>query len=147
MWAPARRPVGIVADMSPGPWQTRYGGPPRLLLVVAPGFLLMRMREAVRSIPGVELAGGFGNAEDALGWAVWNRHAWHVAYVDMTLPGHAGERLAARLSASPRAGVVVGLTAHLWEEERARLRPFGVSEILEKGDHAAFRDHVESALR
>lgn len=127
--------------------RAKYGGPSRVVLVAAPASLLQRMVEVVQTTEGAELAGSFGSAEDAMDWLVWERQPWHLAYVDTTLPDAAGEELAGRLHAAPRAGAVIGLSAHLWKEVRERLRTVGVSDIIEKGDLVAFRSHLETRVR
>lgn len=124
----------------------KYGGPFRVVLVMSPAPLLERMAEVVNSTEGVELAGSFGSASDAVDWSVWNRPAWHYAYVDMTLPDNGGEEVAKHLLSSPRAGTVIGVSAHLWREVRERLAKLGVADILEKGDLIAFQGHLESRV-
>ena len=126
--------------------RSKYGGPSRVVLVLSPAPLLQRMVEVVESTEGAELAGGFSTAAEAIEWAVWERQPWHLAYVDVTLPDGSGEALVKHLRSSPRAGTVIGISAHLWKEVRARLATLGVSDIIEKGDVVAFRGDLEARL-
>jgi hypothetical protein len=122
------------------PQRIKFGGPLKVLLVLAPAPLLQRMVDVVQSTDGVQLAASFASAEDAIDWTVWQREACHLAYVDMALPQ--AEDVLRRLS-PPRAGTVVGVVDHLWREVRERCAAMGASSILEKGDLVAFRGDLE----
>lgn len=128
------------------PERFRLGGPLRVAIVVEPPALLLRMNEIVRSIPGLQLAGGFAAAMDAIDWLLWERPSWHFAFVDLELSGSSKEVIQ-RLQSQPRPGTVVALAPHLWEEIRASCAQDGVHHLLEKGDLVAFRGFLEDRLR
>lgn len=132
--------------LPPKPERIRVGGPLRVLIVVEPASLLLRMNEVVRSMPGLELAGGFSSAMDAIEFIVWDRPSWHFAFVDTALSGSSDEVIR-RLQAQPRPGTVVALVPHLWQEIRAACAQKGVYEMVEKGDAVAFQDFLEAHLR
>jgi hypothetical protein len=129
------------------PQRSRLGGPQRALLVVDPPALLLRMMGIVRSVAGLQLAGGFQKASDAIDWTVWNSDGWHLAFVDLDLPGSASKDLIQRLLSQPRPGTVVALGAHLWQEIRQECAQMGVYHLLEKGDIVAFRSFLEDQVR
>jgi DNA-binding NarL/FixJ family response regulator len=129
------------------PERLKVGGPQRVLLVVDPAPLMMRMSEAVRAFPGLQLAGGFSNATDAIEWTVWERGDWHYAFVDLNLPGGGTEDLVHRLLSQQRPGTVVAIGAHLWKEIRAKCADMGVYHLLEKGDLIAFNGFLEGLVR
>jgi DNA-binding NarL/FixJ family response regulator len=127
------------------PLKAKYGGPSKVLLVAGPAALLQRMVEVVQTTEGAQLAGGFATAEDALDWTIWQREAWHLAYVDVNLPQ--ADDILKRLLSQQRPGTVIGISDHLWKEVRARCAAMGVSDIVEKGDLIAFRGDLEARLR
>lgn len=128
------------------PERIRLGGPLRVVIVVEPASLLLRMNEVVRSYPGLELAGGFSGAMDAIEWVVWERPSWHLAFVDLNLSGSSKEVIR-RLQSQPRPGTIVALVPHLWDEIRAACAQLGVQHVLEKADVVAFRGFLEDQLR
>ena len=125
----------------------KLGGPHRVLLVADPPPMLLRMAEVVRSMPGLELAGMFATAEDAIEWTVWERGNWHFAFVDLNLAGGGSQDLVRRLLSQPLPGTVVALGAHLWKEIRQECAQMGVYHLLEKGDLIAFRSFLEEQVR
>jgi len=136
--------------MSPSTGKTerlKVGGPQRVLLVVDPAPLLMRMSEMVRAFPGLQLAGAFTNAGDAVEWTVWEGGDWHYAFVDLNLPGGGSEDLIRRLLSQQRPGSIVALGAHLWKEIREDCARMGVYHLLEKGDPIAFNGFLEDLVR
>jgi DNA-binding NarL/FixJ family response regulator len=132
---------------STAPVRIKLGGPQRVLLVAHPKPLLAHMIEVVGSIPGLQLAGSFDEAEAAIDWTVWDRGGWHLAFVDLSLPSGAGRDLIRRLLAAPRPGTVVALGPHLWKEIREECAQMGVYTLLEKGDLIAFRGVLEERVR
>lgn len=132
--------------LPPKPQRIRIGGPLRVLVVVEPASLLMRMNDVVRAMPGLELAGGFSAAMDAIEFIVWERPTWHFAFVDLALSG-SSEEVIRRLQGQSRPGTVVALVPHLWEEIRAECARKGVYEMVEKADLVAFQDYLEAHLR
>lgn len=129
------------------PERLKLGGPQRVLLLVDPPALLMRMADIVRSMPGLELAGMFGSAQDAVEWTVWEKAHWHFAFVDLSLPEGGAQDVVRRLLSQPRPGTVVALGAHLWKEIRQECAQRGVYHLLEKGDVIAFRGFLEEQVR
>jgi DNA-binding NarL/FixJ family response regulator len=127
------------------PQRIKFGGPMKVLLVLGPPALLQRMVEVVQSTEGAQLAASFASAGDAVDWTVWQREAWHLAYVDVTLPQ--SDDVLQRLLAKARPGTVVGVADHLWREVRERCAAMGVTSIVEKGDLIAFRGDLEARLR
>lgn len=128
------------------PERFKLGGPQRVLLAVDPPSLLLRMTEVVRSIEGLEFAGGFNNGLDAIEWLLWERKGWHFAFVDLGMQG-GNQELVQRLQAQPRPGTIVALVPHVWEEIRANCARMGIHRILEKGDIIAFRGFLEQEAR
>lgn len=133
-------------DSGGGAVQRRWGGTPRVVLVVEAPPLLLRMAEVVRSMEGVQLAGSFRTAPEVLDWLVWDRPVWHFAYVDLTLREGGSEEVVGRLHAG-RAGTIIGVSDHLWRETRAAWTPRGVVDLVEKGDLLAFRSDLEQRAR
>ena len=127
------------------PQRQRFGSSVQVVLVAAPRTLLQRMSAMVGTIEGTVLAGAFEAAADAIDWLVWKRPVWHVAYVDMTLPG--ADDVVLSLQGSRHGGTIVGVCAHLWHEERERCSAIGVQDIVEKGDLLAFQDELEARSR
>jgi response regulator of citrate/malate metabolism len=125
----------------------KLGGPQRVLVVVDPPALAGRMSEVIESVPGLQLAGAFSTAEDAMEWAVWDRSGWHFAFVDLNLKDGGAQELVQRLLSEPRPGTVVAIGAHLWKEIRQECAKFGVYHLLEKGDIVAFRGFLEEQVR
>jgi len=133
--------------LSPSPVRLKIGGPQRVLLVVHPQPLLAHMTEVIASIEGLQLAGAFDNAEALVDWTFWDRGSWHLAFVDLALPGDAGREVMRRLLAQPRPGTVVALGPHLWKEIREECARMGVYQLIEKGDLVAFRGVLEERVR
>ncbi|NML46958.1 response regulator transcription factor [Ramlibacter sp. G-1-2-2] len=133
--------------LASSPVRMKLGGPQRVLLLAHPQALLAHMTEVVGSIEGLQLAGAFDNAEALVDWTVWDRSGWHVAFVDLTLPGDASRDVIRRLFAQPRPGTVVALSAHLWKEIREDCARMGVYQLIEKGDLVAFRGVLEERMR
>ena len=129
------------------PQRSRLGGPQRVLLAVDPPALLLRMSGMVRSMEGLEVAGAFHEAGAAIDWTVWDRGGWHLAFVDLALPGSGSKDLIQRLLAQPRPGTVVALGAHLWKEIRQECAQLGIHHLLEKGDVVAFHGFLEDQVR
>jgi hypothetical protein len=127
------------------PQRQRFGSSLHVVLVLSPPALLQRMSTVVGAVTGTLLAASFASPEEALDWIAWKRPAWHVAYVDMTLPG--AEDVVKSLLGSPHAGSVVGVCDHLWREVRERCAAIGVRDIVEKGDLIAFQGDLESRAR
>ena len=125
----------------------KLGGPQRVLLLVDPPALLGRMADVVRSIPGLEVAGLFATAQEAIDWMVWEKGHWHFAFVDLNLPDGGTQDAVRRLLSQPRPGTVVALGAHLWKEIRQECAQMGVYHLLEKGDVIAFRGFLEEQVR
>lgn len=125
----------------------KVGGPQRILLVVAPPALEQRMAEVVQALPGLELAGGFHTAADAVDWMVWERGHWHFAFVDLDLPDNGAKDVVQRLLSQQRPGTVVALGPHLWKEIKAQCAQMGVYHLLEKGDLIAFQGFLEEQVR
>jgi len=125
----------------------KVGGPQRILLMVDPPALQLRMAGVVRALPGLELAGAFHSAADAIDWMVWERGLWHFAFVDLDLPDQGATDVIQRLLAQPRPGTVVALGAHLWKEIKADCAKLGVYHLLEKGDIIAFQGFLEQQVR
>ena len=119
------------------------GGPLRVVLAVDPPSLLLRMAEVVKSMPALRLAGAFSSAEAAIDWQVWDREGYHLAFVDLGLPGEGGRPVLQRLLSQRRAGTVVALGDHLWQEVRQECAAMGVYHLLEKGDVVAFRSFLQ----
>lgn len=138
--------MGNFQESGAGAAQRRYGGPPRALLVIEAPPLLLRMAEVVRSTEGVQLAGSFSRVPEVLDWLVWDRPAWHLAYVDLAMRGGSSEEVVQRLHAA-RRGTIVGVSDHLWRETRATWAPHGVADLVEKGDLVAFRSDLEHRIR
>ena len=127
------------------PQRQRFGTSLQVVLVASPPALLQRMSDVVGGIEGTLLAAAFATPADAVDWIVWKRPAWHLAYIDMTLPG--ADDVVSSLQGSPHAGTVVGVCAHLWREERERCSAIGVQHIVEKGDLIAFQGELEARAR
>ena len=125
----------------------RVGGPLRVVLVAQPTSLLLRMAEVVKSLPELQLAGVFGTAQDAIDWHVWDREGYHLAFVDLGLREGDSEAAVQRLLSQRRAGMVVAVVDHLWQEVRARCAAMGVYHVLEKGDVVAFRSFLQDRVR
>lgn len=125
----------------------KLGAPLRVLLAVDPPALLLRMADVVRSIEGLELAGAFSAAPQAIDWTLWDRQGCHLAFVDLGLQGGDVRPLVQRLQQQPRAGTVVALGDHLWDEIREGCAGMGIHQLLEKGDVVAFRDFLELKVR
>lgn len=125
----------------------RVGGPLRVVLVVQPAPLLLRMAEIVRSLPALQLAGTFRTAQDAIDWHLWDREGYHLAFVDLGLPEGDGQEAAQRLLSQRRAGTLVAVVDHLWREVRERCAAIGVYHLLEKGDLVAFRSFLQDRVR
>jgi hypothetical protein len=133
---------------NPGPAKTDPARAPsarRVLLLAGPAPLLLRMGEIVRSVERVQLVGSYTETLDVVDWAMWDREGWHLAYVDLTLPG--SDEAVRRLLATRRPGVVVGVVDHLWREVREEAAKIGVHHIVEKGDLIALRDDLERRVR
>jgi len=129
------------------PQRSRLGGPQRVLLVVDPPALLLRMADVVSSLQGLQVAGRFHTAADAIDWTVWDRGGWHLAIVDLDLPGKDSQEVIQRLLSQRRPGTVAALGSHLWNEVRQECAQLGVHHLLEKGDLVAFRGFLEDQLR
>ncbi|MDB5861919.1 MAG: hypothetical protein JWQ76_5608 [Ramlibacter sp.] len=127
------------------PQRQRFGSSLQVVLVLSPPALLQRMSDIVGAIGGTLLAGRFATPADAVDWIVWKRPVWHVAYVDMTLPG--AEEVVRSLQGSQHAGTIVGVCDHLWREVRDRCSAIGVRAIVEKGDLIAFQGDLETRAR
>ena len=125
----------------------KLGGPQRVLVVVDPPALTQRMAEVIESFPGLQLAGAFSTAEDAMEWTVWDRGGWHFAFVDLNLKDGGSRELVQRLLSQPRPGTVVAIGAHLWKEIRQECAQMGVYHLLEKGDIVAYRGFLEEQVR
>jgi DNA-binding NarL/FixJ family response regulator len=125
----------------------RVGGPLRLLVVVDPASLRLRMTELTRRIEGVELVGAFSSATEAIDHILWERPIWHLAYVDMGLPEDGSKDVVNRLLAMPSRGNIIGLVDHLWSEVREKCAALGVTDIIEKADIVAYQDNLERRLR
>lgn len=125
----------------------RVGGPLRVVLVAQPTSLLLRMAEVVNSLPDLQLAGVFGTAQDAIDWHMWDREGYHLAFVDLGLQEGDSEAVVRRLLSQPKAGTVVAVVDHLWQEVRARCTAMGVYHLLEKGDVVAFRSFLQDHVR
>ncbi len=125
----------------------KLGGPQRVLVVVDPPALTQRMAEVIGSFPGLQLAGAFSTAEDAMEWTVWDRGGWHFAFVDLNLKDGGSRELVQRLLSQPRPGTVVAIGAHLWKEIRQECAQMGVYHLLEKGDIVAYRGFLEEQVR
>lgn len=132
---------------TPASERLRVGGPLRVVLVAQPTSLLLRMAEVVKSLPELQLAGVFGTAQDAIDWHVWDREGYHLAFVDLGLQEGDSDAAVQRLLSQRRAGVVVALVDHLWQEVRARCAAMGVYHVLEKGDVVAFRSFLQDRVR
>jgi hypothetical protein len=141
--APERRPSSTNTKSE----RLRVGGPLRVVLVVQPTPLLLRMAEVVKSLPELRLAGVFGTTQDAIDWHVWDREGYHLAFVDMGLQEGDSEAVVRRLLSQPRAGTVVAVVDHLWQEVRARCAAMGVYHMVEKGDVVAFRSFLQDRVR
>ncbi|MBC5783939.1 hypothetical protein H8N03_13365 [Ramlibacter sp. USB13] len=133
--------------LPPKPQRFKLGAPQRVLVLVDPPALTLRMADVVRSIPGLQLAGFFHNATDAIEWTVWDRGGWHYAFVDLALPEKASQDVISRLLSQPKPGTVVALGPHLWKEIRQECATMGVYHLLEKGDIVAFRGFLEELVR
>ena len=133
--------------LPPKPQRFKLGGPQRVLLVCAPPALLLRMADVVRRTEGLQLAGAFHDAADAIEWTLWDRGGWHYAFVDLDLPEKASADLIARLLSQPKPGTVVALGAHLWQEIKAECAAMGVYHLLEKGDIVAYQSFVGDLVR
>ena len=123
----------------------RFGSSLQVVLVASPPALLERMSAVVGFIEGTVLAAAFATPADAIDWIVWKRRVWHLAYIDMTLPG--ADDVVRSLQGSPHGGTIVGVVAHLWREERERCNAMGVQHIVEKGDLIAFQGELEARAR
>lgn len=122
-------------------------GPLRALLVVDPASLRLRMSEVTRKFEGIELIAAFSTSVDASDHMLWERPAWHLAYIDMGLPDGGSKELVERLRSMQRPGTIIGLVDHLWNEVRESCAAIGVTDIVEKGDLVAYQDNLERRLR
>jgi DNA-binding NarL/FixJ family response regulator len=125
----------------------KVGGPQRVLIVVDPPALEQRMAEVVRALPGLEVAGSFHTAADAVDWMVWERGHWHFAFVDLDLPDNGARDVIQRLLAQSRPGTVIALGPHLWREIKEKCAQMAVYHLLEKGDLIAFQGFLEAQVR
>jgi DNA-binding NarL/FixJ family response regulator len=133
----------IPVPIPPKPQRLRLGGPLRVLVVVEPASLMMRMTDVVRSMEGLQLAGAFSTGTDAVEWALWDRDGWHLAFVDLGLRQGSSQELVQRLLSHPRPGTIAAIGDHLWKEIRESCAKMGVHHLLEKGDLIAFRSFLE----
>ena len=125
----------------------KAGSPLRVVLAVDPPSLLLRMVQEVKAMPGLHLAGAFSDAQAAIDWQVWDREGYHLAFVDLGLPQDGSRAVVQRLLSQRRAGTVVALGDHLWQEVRDRFAAVGVYQLLEKGDVVAFRSFLQERAR